>query len=451
MDHRSSLSRFAACIAAILSPVAFAQPSSRFLSSSDATAVPAAAIVSTAPIAKPATAAPHSLFDRWLDRWLDLNSFNYGNRYRSVFASTGVHGFSQGQQKLIIDGEFKFDQDGKYGIGFHLSSGRYFNWSYADYMGGGQHQFVNSLEARTQPVAIYILSQPGSFPSGFFNSGGGQVYLRELYLTAQPVKGVEAQFGGLAIERGVNTEATSYDDDGYMAGERILIKRPKQLFLSEIVYTNGYLGDIYQPNFFARGERLANSNYSQILGRKDLGKRLSVSSDYTVTTPEGFIKKIHTTREGIYVDTHQSKVLTSVRFEAYQRLDAVVTPPAQGPSFTFPSSKGYAFTLNRSFGKRASVDAGVAEIDTDYFVYLGLNTAASILGLSPNGDQYSEGKRYFVRPTIPLNGYLSLTGYYNHTFDYIPDPVGQIWNAQALTAGLVIDIKRLLHPQEIAH
>ncbi len=391
-------------------------------------------------------AATHKPWHEGLDRWLDLTSFDYGNRYRSVFASSGAHGFSQGQQKLTASGKFKLDADGKYGIGFHLSSGRYFNWAYADFIGGGQHQFINNLEAKSTPRTLGILSQPGAFPEGFFNSGGGQVYLRELYLTAQPIKGVEAQFGGLGIEHGVNTEATSYDDDGYMTGERVFVKRPKQLFLSEIVYTNGYLGDMYTPNFFARGEHLSKSNYQQVLVRKDFGKRLSVSADYTVTTPEGFPTHLRTNREGIYANTHESKVIDSVRFEAYQRFDPVTTVSAN--PFTFPGANGYAFTLTRRIGKHFTTDAGVADIDVDYFVYLGQNTVASIYKLSSNGDQFSQGKRYFVRPTIPLNHYLSLTGYYNHIFDYTSDGIGQIWNAQALTAGVVIDVKRLLFPGE---
>ena len=394
-------------------------------------------------------AATYKPWHEGLDRWLDLTSFDYGNRYRSVFASSGAHGFSQGQQKLAATGKFKFDAEGKYGIGFHLSSGRYFNWAYADYIGGGQHDFVNKLEANSSPLALFILGQPGSFPTGFFNSGGGQVYLRELYLTAEPIKGVEAQFGGLGIEHGVNTEATSYDDDGYMVGERIIVKRPKQLFLSEIVYTNGYLGDMYTPNFFARGKDLAKSNYQQILGRKDFGKRLAVSADYTVTTPEGFSTKLNTTREAVYADTHETRVVGSVRFEAYQRLTTINTV-ANGAtqSFTFAGANGYALTLTRSIRKRFSVDVGLANIDNRYFVYLGQNTVASIYSLSTNGDQFSQGERYFVRPTIPLTRYMSLTGYYNHIFNYKQDPIGQVWNAQALTGGVVVDIKRLLFPGE---
>jgi hypothetical protein len=444
MDNRYSFLRTAACLALALPAVTFAQQPSQFLSAPVEDSAATAPVAAVASIVKPATPAPSSSLDNLLDRWLDISSFTYANRYRSVFAANGAHSFSQGQERLLADGKFKFDAGGKYGVAFHLSSGRYFNWAYADYMGGGQHQFIDNIIAKSTPLDAHILGS-ASYPTGFFNSGGGAVYFRQLYLIAQPIKGIEVQFGGLAIEHGVNTEATSYDDDGYMSGERIIVKRPKQLFFSELSYTRGYIGDLYTPNFFARGGRLAQSNYWQIMGRKDFGNRLSVSADYSVTAPEGdptptYAANLHTTREALYADVHESKVFDSVRFEAYQRLDAL-----SESVYVFQGGKGYAFTVSRSFAKHGSIDAGIANIDPYYFVYVGNNGVASIVALGVNGDQYGSGQRYFVRPTVKLNHYLSLAATFNHVFDYTsPDPIEQIWNKQYLAAGVVVDVKSLL-------
>jgi hypothetical protein len=375
-----------------------------------------------------------------LDRWLDLDAFNYAARYRSVFDSDNARSFDQGQQRLIAHGEFKFDPDGKYGIGFHLSSGRYFNWAYADFIGGGQHQFVANTQAKMSPYQLYVFNVLPASP-GFYQSGGGQLYLRQLFLTAQPIRGIEFQFGGLAINHGVNSEATSYDDDGYMAGERLTVKRPKQLWLSEVSYTRGYVGDLYTPNFFARGERLSKSNYWQILGRKDLGKKLAVSADYTFTTPEGAPFSLKTTREAIFADTRQSKILDNVRFEAYQRINGGL----YAPGIPFSNGKGYALTVSRNFKKHLALEGGIADIDVNYITNLGLNVQALILGLALNGDQYGVGKRYFFRPTVPLNHWVSLTGAYSHVFDtsLVASNV-DIWNNQALTAGLVFDLKKAI-------
>ncbi len=61
-------------------------------------------------------------------RWIDLNEMDFSLRYRSTFDSNNAHQYDQGQQRSIIDGKFKFDQAGRYGIAFHASTGRYFNW-----------------------------------------------------------------------------------------------------------------------------------------------------------------------------------------------------------------------------------------------------------------------------------------------------------------------------------
>ncbi len=373
-----------------------------------------------------------------LDRWLDLDTFNYGARYRSVFDSDNARSFSQGQQRLIAHGEFKFDQDGKYGIGFHLSSGRYFNWSYADFIGGGQHQFIANTEAKMSPYQIYVFTVLPASP-GFYQSGGGQLYLRQFFLTATPIRGVEFQFGGLAINHGVNTEATSYDDDGYMSGERLTIKRPRQLWLSEVSYTRGYVGDLYTPNFFARGARLSMSNYWQILGRKDFGKKIAVSADYTFTTPEGAPFSLKTTREAIFLDARKSKVFDTVRLETYQRINSGY----YGAGIPFPNAKGYTLTVSRDFRKHLALEGGIADIDINYITNLGLNVQALILGLALNGDQYGVGKRYFVRPSIPLNHFAALTGSYSHVFDtsLVASQV-DLWNNQALTAGVIFDLKK---------
>jgi hypothetical protein len=298
------------------------------------------------------------------------------------------------------------------------------------------------------PYQLYLMNVVPT-QAGFYNSGGGQVYLRQLFLTAEPVRGIEFQFGGFAINHGVNSEATSYDDDGYMTGERVTVERPKQLWLSEVSYTRGFLGDLYTPNFFARGNTLSKSNYWQILGRKNLGKRIAVSADYTFTTPvteQGSPYSLKTTREAISANVHESKVIDTARFEAYQRINGGF----YAPGFPFPAGKGYALTVGRSFKKRLSVEAGLANIDLSYISYLGVNVQAIIQGLAVNGDQYGVGKRYFVRPTVPLTSYMSFTGYFNHVYDTQSAAVNvDIWNQQALTAGLVFDAKKLLFHSKV--
>jgi hypothetical protein len=432
----------AACVALAIPSASFAQQ----IALNDLPAVPnESSSTSGTTLNRPVATSPAiPSWENTFDRWVDLNAFNYGARYRSVLDIDGARSFDQGQERLIADGKFKFDQDGRYGIGFHLSSGRYFNWAYSSFLGGGQVEFINQTEMNMSPMQLYIMNV-APFQPGFFNSDGAQLYFRQAFLTAQPIKGLELQFGGLGIERGVNTEATSYDDDGYISGERISIKRPKLLFLDEVSFTRAYIGDTYTPNFFARGQHLAISNYRQILGEKNIGKRVSVSADYTYSEPEFGAFFLKTVREGILADIHETNIFDKVRYEAYQRTNS----GAYAVGYPFPSGRGSALTVSKNFKDRVSVEAGFADIDMNYITNMGLDVQALILGLTVNGDQYGVGNRWFVRPTIPLTKSVSLVGSFNHLYSVgVEPPVPTaIWNAQAFTAGFVIDGKKLFfHP-----
>src|ERR1022692_10878 len=161
------------------------------------------------------------------DRWVDLKEFDFSLRYRTVSDTNGAHEFDQAQQRGIVDGKFKFDAAGKYGISFHASSGRSFNWAYADFMGGGNKQALNLELAKDSPMQAFVLGvvtrlAPTDYAASL-KSGGWAFYVRRLSLNLSPIQGIEAQYGSFDFNRGVSTEMTSYDNDGYLAGERISI------------------------------------------------------------------------------------------------------------------------------------------------------------------------------------------------------------------------------------
>ena len=56
------------------------------------------------------------------------------------------------------------------------------------------------------------------------------------------MKGLELQYGGLYLNRGEADEWVTYDTDGYLAGERVSLKRPKELYLDEITVTRAAIG-----------------------------------------------------------------------------------------------------------------------------------------------------------------------------------------------------------------
>jgi hypothetical protein len=377
-------------------------------------------------------ADPSAQVTEGVGRWLSLNDFSFSMRYRGVSDSEGVHEISQGQQRTLLDGRLKLDKKGKYAIGFHVSSGKYFNWAYADFMGGG------TVEALPKEVKVLSLPRIYGFlrayaaTSGYsLTSGGWAIYVRQLYLSAQPIDGVEFQYGGIGINRGVNTEITSYDDDGYIAGERVIVRRPQNLFFDEVSVTYAYLGDILTPNFFERGNRLLQSNYHQFLARKHVGKRFDFSGDYTW-------QYAHSLREAALIRVPETKALDSVRAEAYQRLNATTEL-----GHLWHSGNGYAITAEKSFNKRVKLQAGWADIDYDYSGTIG-NPLAAYIGFALNGDSMGEGRRFFIKPSVQLTPYLNAFGFYTHTVDFTPPLPGFLWNTQALNAGVTLDFKQLL-------
>ncbi len=401
--------------------------------------------VAASPIVKavPAPIAAPS-WQRKFDRWIDLKQMDFSLRYRSTFDSNNAHEYDQAQQRSIIDGKFKFDKAGRYGIAFHGSSGKYFNWAYADFMGGGSEQGFDREFAKatpTQQIAVNAYETPAQ-DAQQIASGGWSFYIRRLYLDIEPITGIEGQYGSLDINRGAASEITSYDDDGYIDGGRILIKRPKNFFFDEASITYAYFGDLYTPNFFARGERLAHSNYHQFLLRKQAGQRLNASFDYTWQDAS------NTLREAADVRVPESRVVDDVRVEVYERLNRISFPGVQD---FVPGGKGYAITgTKRYIFHRFDLDGGYAHID-EHQTVLTQSESAATLTMAVNGDSYGLGNRYFIHPTIRLSSCLVATGFYTHeigTFG-IPDQI--LWNKQNLNAGLILDLKKALFPKRVAY
>lgn len=94
----------------------------------------------------------------------------------------------------MLTGRFKLDREGKYSIAFHASSGRYFNWAYADAIGGQFSDQVPAAGKQRYPienarVRAAIVSDPeGRVYSKGIVSRGGYFYMRQLYFSATPVR-----------------------------------------------------------------------------------------------------------------------------------------------------------------------------------------------------------------------------------------------------------------------
>ncbi len=245
---------------------------------------------------------------------------------------------------MVFKGRLKFDARGRFSLNAGVSTGSHFISGYDN----------TSLGAKR---------------------GGFNPALRHLYLSAKPFSGVEAQVGSLYLNRGEATESTTYDNDGFITGYRLSVRRPKQFFFDEVAVTYAHLGDVDVPNVNKRFHRLKKSNYHQFLFAKSLGKRAAVSADYT------FHAGIETLREAARINTKELKAVDSIRLELYQRLDV-------------KRDSGFSLQAEKTLRKRLTLGGGFAAIDRQFG--------------SLGADRFGTGKRIFAfgsyafRPELKL-------------------------------------------------
>lgn len=276
--------------------------------------------------------------DGTLTRWLDLQNATLNLRYRFVDNSAGVVTTNQLQHRETVRGRIKLDAGARFTVNFGLFTGV-------------------------------------RFTSGWDNTGWGpgdaqkNLSLKALYVAIRPIRGAEVQVGGLYIVRGESTEVTSYDEDGYLMGERISVRRPSQLFFDDISVTSAYfVGGTGPANMGVskRAPHFNEQNYQQYLLRKQIGSRAGVSADYTVEAGR------RTWREAINLKIPESRVLDAILVENYQR--------------THPdSASGFAVTLEKALNTHLSLNGGYARIEPQYGPL--------------NADRFSIGNRAFAMAT----------------------------------------------------
>jgi hypothetical protein len=279
-------------------------------------------------------------------RWVDVQSFSVAARYKFVQDDQNTRTTHDLQDNTGFKARMKADRQGRVALNIGAFTG-------------------------------------GSFTSSWNNTGAGAAELsqpfnvKQLYVAAVPVKGVEAQVGSLYLTRGESTEVTHYDNDGYLAGQRFTIKRPAQIFLDEVTVTHGYLGDVTTANVFDRADGLTRSNYRQLLVGKKVA-RVGVSAEWTDAADR-------TTWRGA-VAVRTPRVLDAVRVEYYARPDEDV--------------HGGAVTAERKIVRGIALSAGYANVD-------------GAVG-SLTGDKYARGERLIGSVNVPVVGALSANLFYTH-------------------------------------
>jgi hypothetical protein len=294
------------------------------------TPLSATAASSGQPAAKPA--APHPLA-----RWLDVQALAVSVRYRYIEDAQDRERANQLQTQEQIRARFKFDGTGHYSL-------------HAGFLTGG------------------------GFTSGWNSTGIGTgegtatLTLKQLFVAAQPVSGVELQYGGLYPARGENTEITSYDNDAYITAGRATVRRPTDLFFDEVSVSAGYLGYLSEGYLFDRTGSFSRFNYWQALVSKQVGKALWISTDYSEIDEDGRLRQAARWR----ID---QPILDVIRGEYGVRLRG----GSHDTTFAFSGEK---------LARRVTVQAGYANVDPVFGAL--------------NGDRYGRGNRVFTTGSFPL-------------------------------------------------
>lgn len=274
--------------------------------------------------------------------FVEIQTAKIATRYSYVESDLGIPIRNQLQHKETFNIRFLFDGKGKYSLNAMAGSGRSFTSSWDDL--------------------------------GIGSDASSHLNFRELFLSLKPWSGLELQYGGITPARGVATEITTYDNDAFILGARISLKKPKELFFDEIAGTLAYLGDLNEPDVFHRFDRLDQANYHQILVSKKIGKRAAVSVDYTSQWG------IATLRQAVQVTLPELRLVDSIRFENYQRIEG-------------KEAYGFAVEGNKKIRRWLTLGGGFANIDE---FYGGLNS-----------DRFGRGKRVFALAKIDLVHSLS--------------------------------------------
>lgn len=286
-------------------------------------------------------------------RWLDVQQIHFASRYRFSEMSDGRVTFSTIEWQPHIRARFLFDRDRRYALNAGVFSGSQFivGWNHT---GTGFHPYT------------------------------GDVNFKQLFLSAEPVRGVEGQFGGLYPLRGENTEITSYDADGFLVGERVAF-RPRGGRVSEIAVTTGYLGDIREPSVFNRFKRLDEWNYGQLLVATRVHPRVNVSADYTYEDTRDIL------RQGVTVRLPETvAVLRAAKLDLYER----VSPDTEA---------GFNASADLQPARRLTLTLGLASIDRLYGAL--------------NGDRYLSGTRAYSLGNYAVTRDLSIGYFWGEAFN----------------------------------
>lgn len=326
-----------------------------------------------------AQSPPASSSEPPLRRWFEIQSFTIYSRYRFTSNSKDVTTADQLQYKDQLQARVNLDAAKRYTVNVGYFTGSSFISTWDNWGVGNSTAF-----------------------------DGKNNYVKQLYVSAIPVKGLEVQYGGLYLNRGDADEWVTYDTDGYVAGERVSLRRPKALYLDEITVTRAAIGPYNTPNLLSRWDGLKNPNYTQVLGRKLFSKLVGGSFEYNRQIGADYL------RAAITLRLPKASPVSTIRWEQYRRLNL------------HPAS-GIGLWAARPVTKYAQVQAGYVSVDRFYGGW--------------NADRMASGRRLFISANIKIYGPLTASLYATRAFS-VPYSVSIDRRFDAVIQYSVLDLLR---------
>lgn len=296
----------------------------------------------------PRSVVPAPAPDASLARWIDIQAATLGLVFRQIDNGAHQHTLNAMQWSPTVRTRLRLDPAARYTVSLGIQGGRSFKLSWNG-TGVGSQDFMHDLP------------------------------LRHLYVSAAPVAGLTLHAGSLPLVRGESSEITTYDNDGYVVGERVVLTRRSALFFDEIAFTNAWLGDYTLPSVFDRTSGLADRNYRQLSATRRVSAAVSFSVDYSSHAGA------QTLRQAIALRAPRRLGLDLIRLEQYARVEP-------------DTAHGFAVVGEKSLTPRLRLAAGLASIDGRYGTW--------------NGDRYNVGDHVFVQGTVPVLGYVSFMGFF---------------------------------------
>ncbi|MEO6656451.1 MAG: hypothetical protein ABIO36_10255 [Pyrinomonadaceae bacterium] len=294
-----------------------------------------------------------------IKRWFEFDQLSAATRYHFIENDNNNKAANNVQYQFAAKFRFKFDAKGKYSVAATLATGPSFTTSW-NASGWGTGKTQKNLN------------------------------FKQLYFNAKPAKAVEFQIGGLYVNYGESTEVTTYDNDGYIVGERVQIRFPQKLYFDEISVTHGRLADPVMPNVFNRFKRFGKQNYHQFLVRKQINKWVGFSADYT------FESGIDTFHQAVKFKLPKTQIIDTLIFENYERTD-----PDRNYGFNIFGEK----KLNKIF----TLSGGFANIHIKAL----------------NADRFPPGKRIYFSAIAKLTPEFSVTTQFTQGVGFIAPTIAR--------------------------